>query len=299
MTDLITNVWILGPTNLPILAALWATKSYVPEAHTAEFKFVKRFPTLKEVKQNDLFVGVEDTLTRAEKAMMNGRMLETFPVIMKKYATEVDRAALIDLTRLIQAMHPFKTLGQSLAPSASKESKSVISHMMLDSTLCWLKSLYPHGGDIHYSRMSENFEGMLKVGRNRLQVQEAAAKSDLMHGGRIAITSRAPFSPVHIALFNDHGVRAIIYTDGYNLGVLRHPGERFKLDDPSILALIDAAGERNEWTLTPSGGLFSRGTADNRKLEHSHVNKFKLAEAIAALLDVASTKVRPLDRSEV
>lgn len=299
MTDLITNVWILGPTNLPILAALWATKTYMPEAHTAEFKFVKRFPMLKEVKQNDLFVGTEDTLTKAEKATMNGRMLETFPSIMKKYATEVDRVALIDLTHLIQAMHPSKTLGQSLAPNATKESKSVISHMMLDSTLCWLKSLYPHGGDIHYSRMSENFEGMLKVGRNRLQVQDAAAKTELMHGGRIAMTSRAPFSPVHIALFSDHGVRAIIYTDGYNLGLLRNPSERFKLDDPSIYTLIDNAGERGEWTLTPQGGLLSRGTADNRKLEHSRVNKFKLADAVATLLDSASSKVRPLDRSEV
>jgi hypothetical protein len=243
-------------------------------------------------------VGIEDTLTKAEKATMNGRMLETFPAIMKKYATEVDRAALLDLARFITAMNPSKTLGQSLAPRSTKADQSVITHMALDSVLCAFKALYPHGGDVHYSRMTEIFEGLLKSGRARHQIKEAAEKTELIHDGLIAISARSTYSPVHIALFHDHGVRVIIFNEGYNLGILRHPNEKIKLDHSSILALLEKAGEREEWSLTPSGGLLYRGTSENRKYEHSRVHKLKLADALASLLTSNERQERALECSE-
>lgn len=298
LTTIVTNIWVLGPTNLPILAALWATKTFIADRQTASIKFVKRFPLIKDVKPNDIFVGSEDTLTRAEKSMMNGRMVETFPAILKKYATEVDRCALEDLSLFVQNSHPGKTIGHALAPSASRQSQAVITHTGLEAILCGLKALYPHGGDVHFSRMTEIFEGLRRAGRNRLQTREAALNSELFHNGKIAMTSRSTFSPVHGALFQDFGVRVIIFNDGYNLGVLRHPNEKIKLDDPRIIALIDAAGERQDWSLTTSGGLLHRGTPENRKLEHSRVNKHKLTDTLASLLEESSHKVRALDRSE-
>jgi hypothetical protein len=295
---LVTNIWVLGSANLPILAALWATKTFIPERQTAEIKFVKRFPLLKDVKPNDLFVGTEDTLTKAEKATMNGRMLETFPAILKKYGTEADKQALADLSRFVSLMHPLKTMGQLLSPNGKKELQSVISHTGIDAVLCALKFLYPHGGDVHFSRMSELFEGMLKSGKSRIQIKEAAERTELIHEGRIAITSRAANSPVHGALFHDHGVKVIIFNDGYNLGILRHPSVKIKLDDVTIMALIDAAHERSEWHITPAGGLFQRGTSENRRFEHSRVNKIRLADALASLMDASAPKVRELESAE-
>jgi hypothetical protein len=284
----VTNIFVLGPIDLPILAALWATKTFIPGRETEEIKFMKRFPQIKDVKPNDLFVGCEDSLTKTEKTLMNGRMLETFPAIMKKYATETDRIALEDLTRLIKTIDPSKTTGHALAPGASRASQSVITHTGLEAVLDGLKALYLHGGDIYYSRMTEIFEGLRKSGRNRIQIQEAAEKTPLIHDNRIAITTRATYSPVHMALFQDYGVSVIIFSDGYNLGVLRHPKENIPLDHPSILEIIKSAGEAQEWGITPSKGLLFRGTSENRKLVHSRVNKHKLADALASLLDSAN-----------
>ncbi len=102
---------------------------------------------------------------------------------------------------------------------------------------------------------------------------------------------------MHGVLFQDYNVRFIIFTDGYNLGILRHPNEKAQLGDESIDHLIDAAGEKGEWTLSPAGGLLQRGTPEQRKFAHSRVNKHKLADALASLLEATDRKLA-LDRTE-
>ena len=147
--------------------------------------------------------------------------------------------------------------------------------------------------------MSEIFEGLLKAGRNRAQVKEQAEKVETLHDGKIALSvGRSVCSPVHGALFQDHNVRFIIFSDGYNLGVLRHPSEKTKLSDERINKLIAEVGESSEWCLSPAGGLLQRGTPDQRKFAHSRVNKHKLADTLATLLETRNNAIAQ-DRSEV
>jgi len=73
-------------------------------------------------------------------------------------------------------------------------------------------------------------------------------------------------------LFEERGVRVIVYVDGNNLGVIRHGDESLRMDHAEICAVVEAAGETNEWFAHPAGFLFCRGSRKAPAENPSKVN---------------------------
>jgi len=85
-------------------------------------------------------------------------------------------------------------------------------------------------------------------------------------------------------LFEERGVRVIVYVDGHNLGVIRHGDESLRMNHAELYAVVEAAGETSEWFAHPAGFLFCRGSRKAPAENLSTVSPRTLAEVAAKLL---------------
>jgi len=205
-------------------------------------------------------------------------------LIVAKYASPADQSALASLVRFVDAQDAHGSAVKFLAPEASRESQETLAMTGLNAVLRALQATHPRNDALVVERMSEILSGMLQAGRARQRATAEADKARVLDGGKVAIVINSQEFATNGILFEERGIRVIVYVDGHNLGVIRHGDESLRMDHAELRAVVEAAGEASEWFAHPAGFLFCRGSRKAPAENPSRVNPRMLAEVAAKLL---------------
>lgn len=131
---------------------------------------------------------------------------------------------------------------------------------------------------------STYLRGLHAILSARLTAREEAARCATLHdGGRVAVVRNSANRTLNSHLF-ESGVEVIVYVDGHNMGLIRKDGCPVRMDHPLIAAVVETAGELDEWYAHPAGFLFCRGSRKAPAETPSRVSPDDLAGAVAQAL---------------
>lgn len=272
--------------DLDAVCSVWAAREFIPGAQSAAIEFHSANWDGSEMCEDDIALDMEagGRGMKGEKGE-DGIVHSCFASIVAKYASLADQSALANLVRFVDAQDSHGSAVKFLAPEASREAQDALAMTGLNAVVRALQAAHPRNDAMVVERMSEILSGMLQAGRARERARaEAAEKAEILPGGAVAIVTNAREFATNGVLFEDHGVRVIIYVDGHNLGVIREGSETLRMDHTELRAVVEAADEMDEWFAHPTGFLFCRGSRKAPAENPSRVDPRSLAEVAARLL---------------
>ena len=214
----------------------------------------------------------------------NGVVHSCFAEIVAQYASPSDQAALEKLVQFVDAQDAHGSAVKFLAPEADREAQEVLAMTGLNAVLRALQAVNPRNDAVVVEKMSEILSGMLKAGRARQRAVAEADRAEILEGGKVAIVVNSREFATNGILFDERGVRVIVYVDRNNLGLIRQADVTLRMDHPELRAIVEEAGEADEWFAHPAGFLFCRGSRKAPAESPSKVNPRVLAETVARLL---------------
>lgn len=271
--------------DLDAVSSVWAARLFIPDAAQATVEYRTANWNGDGMNEGDLALDIHAN-GRGMKGECgeNGIVHSCFALIVKKYASPEDQTALEPLMCFVDAQDAHGSAVKFLAPEVRRDAREVLSRTGLNAVLRALQAVHPHNDAIVLARMSEIFSGMLKSGRNRRRAVLEAKKAEILPGGTVAIVRNPREYATNGILFEEHGIRVIVYVDGNNLGIIRNNDDSIRMDHPDLRAVVEAAGETDEWFAHSAGFLFCRGSRKNPVMTPSNVDPRALAEAAAKLL---------------
>jgi len=280
--------------DLDAVCSVWAARQFIPGAYVAPVAFRPANWDGAELGEDDIALDIDagGRGMKGEKGE-HGVVHSCFAMIVAKYASPADQLVLEDLVKFVDAQDAHGSAVKFLAPEASREAQKTLTSTGLNAVLRAFQVSFPlHADELVVVRMSEILFGMLQVGRARQRAVLEADKTEVLDGGKVAIVENAREFATNGILFEERGVRVVVYVDGHNLGVIRHGDESLRMDHPELRAVVDAAGETHEWFAHPAGFLFCRGSRKAPAVNPSAVSPRMLAEVAAKLLEEAAV---PMD----
>jgi hypothetical protein len=270
--------------DLDAVCSVWAVKQFIPSAKNAAVEFCPANWDGNDMANGDLAVDIEAGGRGMKGEKEEGGIVHScFASIVAQYASPVDQSALASLVRFVEAQDAHGSAVKFIAPEASREAQETLAMTGLNAVLRALQAMHPHNDALVCERMSEILSGMLQAGRARQRAKTEADRAEVLPGGKVAIVVNSREFATNGILF-ERGVRAIVYVDGNNLGIIREGSETLRMDHPELRAIVKAAGETNEWFAHPTGFLFCRGSRKAPVENSSKVNPRALAEVAAKLL---------------
>ncbi len=271
--------------DLDAVCSVWAVREFVPGAKDAEVVFRPANWDGAEMEKDDIAVDLSAGGRGLKgKQDENGTVHSCFAEIVAQYATPSDQVALEKLVQFVDAQDAHGSAVKFLVPEASHEAQEVLGMTGLNAVLRALQEANPRNDAVVVEKMSEILSGMLKVGRARQRAVAEADRAEVLEGGKVAIVVNSQEFATNGILF-DRGVRVIVYVDRNNLGLIRCNGETLRMDHPELRAIVEDAGEADEWFAHPAGFLFCRGSRKAPAKSPSKVDPRVLAETIAHLLE--------------
>jgi hypothetical protein len=271
--------------DLDAVCSVWAAKQFIPGAKDAVVEFRPANWDGNDMADGDLAVDIPagGRGTKGEKGE-GGIVHSCLASIVSQYASPADQSALASLVCFVDAQDAHGSAVKFLAPEASRESQAIFAMTGLNAVLRALQAMHPRNDAIVCDRMSEILSGMLQAGRARQRAAAEADKAEILDGGKVAIVVNSREFATNGVLFEERGVRVIIYVDGNNLGAIRHSDELLRMDHAELRAVVEADGEASEWFAHSAGFLFCRGSRKAPAENPSKVNPRTLAEVAAKLL---------------
>lgn len=302
------TVRVFTHTNVDLDAAcaVWALKMFHLPARKARVIFVPVQWTGDEMTPEDIAVDISAS-GRGIRGYQDGqgKTRSSFAQVVEMYASPDDQQALRHVVNYVDAHDLY---GSGLYPYAAhmpKELKDMLSFTSLNAVFRAIQATSSGNDSVVIGRMHELLYGMLKAGRGRQRalVEAESDKVEFLqddNGNDVVAILRdsREFGTTHI-LFEKYGVRAVVYVDGNNMGVVRHPDEEIRMDDPSLKALVAAVGETREWYAHSSGFIFSHGSRKAPAASPSKVDVEEFAEAVADLFDKPKEENNPRNISGV
>lgn len=271
--------------DLDAVCSVWAARQFIPGAKDATVEFRPANWDGNDMTNGDLALDIEagGRGLKGEKGE-GGIVHSCFALIVAKYAPPVDQSALASLVRFVDAQDAHGSAVKFLAPEASREAQEVLAMTGINAVLRALQATHLRNDALVCERMSEILSGMLQAGRARQRAAAEADKAKVLDGGKVAIVVNSREFATNGILFEERGIRVIVYVDGNNLGIIREGSETLRMDHPELRAVVEAAGEASEWFAHPAGFLFCRGSRKAPAKNPSKVNSRTLAEVAAKLL---------------
>lgn len=271
--------------DLDAVCSVWAARQFIPGAKDAAVEFRPANWDGNEMTDGDLAVDIPagGRGMKGEKGE-NGIVHSCLALIVAQYASPGDQSALASLVRFVDAQDAHGSAVKFLVPEASREAHEALAMTGLNAVLRALQETHPRNDAIVCERMSEILSGMLQAGRARQRATAEADKAEILDGGKVAIVVNSREFATNGILFEERGIRVIVYIDGHNLGIIRHGDESLRMDHAELRAVVEAAGEQSEWFAHPAGFLFCRGSRKAPAENPSKVNPRTLAEVAARLL---------------
>lgn len=270
--------------DLDAICSLWAARRFIPGAEHAEVAFRPANWDGAELGPEDLALDLEagGKGVKGQKGE-DGIVHSCFATIVAKYASDEDQAALAPLVRFVDAQDAHGSAVKHLVPEAEPEVQETLAFTGLNAVFRALQAVN-RNDYIVLEKMAEILDGMLQAGRARQRAKaEAETKAEVLTGGKVAILRNAKEYATSGVLF-ESGVQVIVYVDGNNLGLIRHSDQSLRMDHPDLKAVVEEAGEADEWFAHPAGFLYCRGSRKAPAETESKVSPKALAEAAARLL---------------
>jgi len=271
--------------DLDAVSSVWAAKQFIPGAKDTAVEFRPANWDGKEMAESDLALDIDvgGRGMKGEKGE-NGIVHSCIALIVAKYASPADQSALANLVRFVDAQDAHGSAVKFLAPEANRESQETLAMTGLNAVLRALQATHSRNDALVVERMSEILSGMLQAGRARQRATVEADKAEILEGGKVAVVVNSREFATNGVLFEERGVRVIVYADGKNLGIIREGSETLRMDHPEFRAVVEAAGETSEWFAHPEGFLFCRGSRKAPALTSSKTSPRTLAEVAVKLL---------------
>lgn len=273
--------------DLDACASAWAAKRFVVGMERATIEFRPANWDGAEMTKNDVAVDMKAG-GRGVKGVRDpdGTVHSAFVSILMKHASDVERGALEHLVTYVDAQDAHGNAVKYLVPGISCEVANILSFNGINAVLRALQAKHHDDHEVLY-RMSEIFDGMLKTGLARYRAMQEAEEAEILPGGKVAIVTNSREYGTNGVLFEQKGVRVVVYIDGQNLGLIRHNDEKLRMDDPEFRKVVEAAGEtisEGGWFAHDAGYLFCRGSRKAPAKGPSAVKARDLAELAARLL---------------
>ena len=267
--------------DLDAVASVWAAKTFIPEAEFASFEFVPANWDGEGMRCCDLAVDIPIGIKG--DAGEEGRVHSCFASIIQKHASPEDQQALKPLVSYIDIHDAHGSIFKKFETPLARWEKSILASTSLTAVLRAFQAQRPGDDRWATERMFDIFSGMLKTGQARGRAFKEAEGAHKM--GPVAIVVNAEEYATNGILFEHHKIRAIIFVDGNNIGVVRESGEAIRMDHPLIQEVVKKAGELDEWFAHPAGFLFCRGSRKAPSTTPSTVDPEDLAQAVQAVFE--------------
>lgn len=279
---MIKTIYTHCNVDLDAASSSWAAKTFIPDAKDACIEFRPADWNGDGVNRDeclllDLRAGIKG------EQDSDGRVHSCFAQIVRQYASASDQEALKHLVDFIDMQDAYGSVVEQLIPDAPRDVKDLFGFTGLNAIFRAIQSQFRNNDLDAVRAMSEIFSGMLKTGRARQRAVEEAKKMTI-YDGRVAIVRDSREYGTNGVLFSDYGVRAIVYVDGDNLGIIMRREETIRTDHEVIRAIIADAGEETEWFAHPSGFLYCRGSRKAPANSPSKVDPGVLAQAVLSIL---------------
>ncbi|MBM3256260.1 MAG: hypothetical protein FJZ04_02220 [Candidatus Moranbacteria bacterium] len=293
--------------DLDACASVWAAKDFVSGARDATVELRPANWNGAEMEEGDLALDIEagGKGLKGEKGV-SGIVYSCFATVVAKYASPEDQAALAELTIFVNLqdatgnaynhlldyrwipdgiIYKYRQVRNELKEEVGSQANfaaGILSATGLNAVLRAFQATHPRNDALVVERMGEIFSGLLANGRARYRAEVEANQAKILPGGRVAIVTDSKEFGTNGVLF-ERGVRAVVYQDGPNIGLIRRGDETLRMDHPLIREIVIAAGELDEWFAHPAGFLFCRGSRKAPAEQQSRVDP----RAIAAAADRA------------
>lgn len=276
--------------DLDAAASVWAAKTFIPGMVDAPVRFVSANWNGNGLAKGDLAVDISAGGKGIKgKEDADGTVHSSFASLITTYASDQDQTALAHLIAFIDAQDSRDNaakwfLQKCEADEPLSKAEAVWSTTGLNAVLRALQAIDPHNDAVVVQKFGEILTGLLQIGRARQRAIIEAKRAQILNGGRVAICQDNQEFATNGILF-EQGVRAIVYVDGPNLGVIREGSVTIRMDHPIIRAVVKKAGEKvgdgdDQWFAHPAGFLFCRGSRKAPAETPSRVNPRALAEAL-------------------
>lgn len=216
----------------------------------------------------------------------DGTTHSCFAEVVARFAPADDQKALAGLVRIIDTHDAYGEIFAHFCPGLDMELADALENSSVLGVFRSFKGTVGRGERGDY-RMLESmqpiFEGILKNARARVRAEQIIQEGKqvrISQRARVALVDNVQNHRVMDVLFKQHGIRAAIYRDGNNLGVLKPNAEKIRVDHPKLIKVIKEAGEqvdgKNGWFAHTGGFLLCRGSSKNMALSPSKVDPNKL-----------------------
>ena len=274
--------------DLDAVCSVWAARQFIPGAADATVEFRPANWDGDGMDAGDLALDIEAGGMGLKGEKGDGGIVHScLASIVAEHAAPADQAALASLVSFVDAQDSRGSAVKFLVPGASADAREVLAMTGINAVLRAIQATHPRNDALVVERMSEIISGMLQAGRARQRAVDEAARAEIV-GGKVAIVRDSREFATNGVLFEEHGVRVVVYVDGHNLGVIRHGDESLRMDHPALAAVVEAAGETSEWFAHSAGFLFCRGSRKAPAACASMVNPSELARVAAKLISAQS-----------
>jgi len=262
--------------DLDAACSVWAAQKFVAGMDTAGVVFVPA-NWQGPLADGDIAVDIEAG-GEGWKGLKDpdGTVHSCFSLILQGWAGKENREALSCLEQFVDAQDAHGSAVKWLTGTDNE----VLSRTGLNAVLRALQARHPRNDALVVERMSEILDGMLLAGRSRIRAEKEADLANVY--GQVAVVVNSKEFATNGILF-ERGMRFVVYVDGNNLGVIREGTETVRTDHPTIRAVVEAAGELDEWFAHPAGFLFCRGSRKAPAETRSKVGILALVHAVSKM----------------
>lgn len=261
--------------DLDAACSIWAARTFLDR--TDPIQFVPANWNGDELSEFDLALDIEAGL-KGEK-LPDGRILSCFSSLVAANATEEDQEALVDLLRFVDLQDssgdPYANLGEG--STLSPEDHKMLKSCGLNSVLMALKRIYDRDDEAIVNAFGDILDGLYESSLSLVRAQTEAANAIVVDSVVAICDNNREFSTNGV-VFETTGVKAIVYIDGYNLGVVRSGSFTGTIFGDNAKALV---GDEDGWFIHSAGFLAARGSRKSEATSPSRVNPRDLAEAVA------------------
>lgn len=269
--------------DLDAVCSIWAARQFIPGAKDAVLEFLPVDWNREVIIENDTIFGIDIDGRGIKGKKEDGVVYSCFSTIIKNYAPMVDQLALASFVNSVDEQDVYASAMKFLVSEKSYEAQEAFSKNSLNAVLRALQVMNPHDNFIVIERMSEILSGILQARRKYRYAVTEADKAEILPNRKVAIVMNSRELATNAILFEERGIRVIVYVNGNNIGLIRNKNESLRMSHNEFRAIVEDKGESNEW-FDYSGIIFFRGSSKAPAQTPSKVDPKDLAVAANWLL---------------
>ena len=186
----------------------------------------------------------------------DGTVSSCFKLIVDKYCNFQEKEALEYLVSFVDTQDSKGNACKFLIPeSYDTYGGKVVGSLGINLIFRAIQSQNHRNDEIVLEKMSEILDGILEIRLSRQRAEVEANEAKIV-GDNVAIVLNSKEYSTNAVLF-ERGIKAIVYVDGNNLGVVR--GNISKNMKDIVKPYVDESGE-DDWFYHPAGFLACRGS---------------------------------------